>query len=166
MTGAAAAGLPVWAAAWADLLALRLAAGLPWVRLSLILAAVVGLNAVSLFWLLRGGGRGFFDRGADEAGICSGAFVLSAALLGATREAVRFPILLLDRFLPGYGWLEILLLSESSLVGVLRAEHLTVDLDPGALSLGDVFTDMGCFPFHLRQTRPDVRKPFQRRCGL
>ncbi len=111
MAAVLAAGLPVWAAAWADLLALRLAAGLPWVRLSLILAAVVGLNAVSLFWLLRGGGRGFFDRVAGEARVCGGAFVLAAALLGATREAVRFPILLLDRFLPGWGWLEVLLLS-------------------------------------------------------
>ncbi|HSV94200.1 MAG TPA: 4Fe-4S binding protein, partial [Desulfobacterales bacterium] len=43
--------------------------------------------------------------------ICGGAFLLSAALLGATREAVRFPILLLDRFSPGWGWLEILLLA-------------------------------------------------------
>jgi ferredoxin len=111
MAAALAAGLPVWAAAWADFLALRLAAGLPWVRLSLILAAVVGLNAAALFWLLRGGGRRFFDRGPDAARLCGGAFVLSATLLGATREAVRFPILLLDRFAPGWGWLEILLLS-------------------------------------------------------
>ena len=101
---ALAAGLPVWVGAWADVLTLRMATGLPWLRMSLILTAVAGLNVVSLVWLLRGGGRGVFRRGQDEAW-SGGAFVLTAVLLGATREAVRFPILLVDRFFPGgAGW--------------------------------------------------------------
>ena len=110
LAAALAAGLPVWVGAWADALTLRMAAGLPWLRMSLILAAVAGLNVVSLVWLLRGGGRGVFRRGPDDAWI-GGAFVLTAVLLGATREAVRFPILLVDRFFPGWGWLEIMALA-------------------------------------------------------
>ena len=46
-----------------------------------------------------------------DAAVIGGAFVLTAVLLGATREAVRFPILLVDRFFPGWGWLEILALA-------------------------------------------------------
>lgn len=110
LAAALAAGLPIWVGAWTDVLTLRMATGLPWLRMSLILAAVAGLNVVSLVWLLRGGGRGVFRRGQDEAWT-GGAFVLTAVLLGATREAVRFPILLVDRFFPGWGWLEILALA-------------------------------------------------------
>jgi hypothetical protein len=46
-----------------------------------------------------------------DAAVIGGAFVLTAVLLGATREAVRFPILRVDRFYPGWGWLEILALA-------------------------------------------------------
>lgn len=39
-----------------------------------------------------------------DAAVIGGAFVLTAVLLGATREAVRFPILRVDRwFFPGVG---------------------------------------------------------------
>jgi len=78
--------------------------------MSLILAAVAGLNVVSLVWLLRGGGRGVFRRGQDEA-LDRRSLRPDRVLLGATREAVRFPILLVDRFFPGWGWLEILALA-------------------------------------------------------
>ncbi len=111
LMAALAAGLLVWAGAWADFLTLRLAAGRPWLRMSLIMAAVAGLNALSLAWLGRDGGRGFFNRQPEQAAIGGGIFVLTAALLGATREMVRFPILLLDRFFPGWGWLEIFALA-------------------------------------------------------
>ena len=46
-----------------------------------------------------------------DAAVIGGAFALAAVRLGAPREAVRFPILRVDRFYPGWGWLEILALA-------------------------------------------------------
>lgn len=111
LMAALAAGLIVWTGAWADFLTLRLASGRPWLRMSVVMAAVAGLNALSLAWLGREGGRGFFRRQPEQAAIGGGIFVLTSALLGASRETVRFPILLLDRFFPGWGWLEIFALA-------------------------------------------------------
>jgi hypothetical protein len=111
MMAVLAAGLIVWAGAWADFLALRAAFGRPWLRMSMIMAAVAGLNVLSLAWLGHDGGRGFFNRQPEQAAIGGGIFILTAALLGATREMVRFPILLLDRFFPEWGWLEIFALA-------------------------------------------------------
>jgi polyferredoxin len=106
-----AAGLAVWAGAWADLLSIRMASGRPWLRMSVIMAAVAALNALALVWLARAGGRAFFKRSPEQAATSGGAFILTAALTGAARETVRFPVLMLDRFYPGWGWLEILALA-------------------------------------------------------
>jgi hypothetical protein len=46
-----------------------------------------------------------------DAAVIGGAFLLTAVLLGATREAGRLPVLRVDRFYPGWGWLEILALA-------------------------------------------------------
>lgn len=106
-----AAGLVVWAGTWADFLTIRMAAGRPYLRMSIIMAAVAALNVLSLVWLVRAGGRGFFDRNPEQAATSGGTFILTAVLAGAVRETVRFPILVLDRFYPGWGWLEILALA-------------------------------------------------------
>ncbi|MCU0592799.1 MAG: 4Fe-4S binding protein [Desulfobacterales bacterium] len=105
-----AAGLAVWAGTWADFLAIRLAAGRPWLRMNIIMAAVVALNVLSLVWLVRAGGRVFFNRNPEQAATSGGTFILTAVLAGVVRETVGFPILMLDRFYPGWGWLEILAL--------------------------------------------------------
>ena len=68
LAAALAAGLPIWVGAWTAVLTARMATGLPWLRMSLILAAVAGLNVVSLVWLLRGGGRGVFRRVRTKPG--------------------------------------------------------------------------------------------------
>ena len=106
-----AAGLLVWAGTWVDFLTFRMASGRPWVRMSMIMAAIAGLNSLSLVWLARAGGRSFFNRSPEQATPEGGAFILTAVLLGITRGTVRLPILLLDRFYPGWGWLEILALA-------------------------------------------------------
>lgn len=62
-----------------------------------------------------------------DAAVIGGAFVLTAGLLGATREAVRFPILRVDRFFPGWGWLEILALA------VYAASPRSPTASPGSL---------------------------------
>lgn len=61
-------------------------------------------------WRLMRGGRVCFNRGAGFALPVSATFIVTVALLGLAREKARFPVLLLDRFFPGWGWLEILLL--------------------------------------------------------
>jgi ferredoxin len=110
LMGMLALGLVVWADAWADILRVRWAAGQPWLRLSLILAAVAGLGVGAILWLYGPGGRRFFSRQAEAAFPAGLIFLLTAVVLGLVREKLRFPILLADRFLPGAGWLEILLL--------------------------------------------------------
>lgn len=111
LSAALAAGLLVWADAWRDLLAARIGAGRPWLRMSLIMAAVTGLTALASAWLISRRGRAVFDRNPEHAAVCGGTGVLTAALLGAVREAAPFPILLLDRFRPGWGWVEVLALA-------------------------------------------------------
>jgi polyferredoxin len=106
-----AAGLVVWAGAWADFLTLRMASGRPWLRMSVIMAAVAALDSLALIWLARAGGRGFFNRRPEQAATSGGAFILTAGLAGVARETIQFPILMLDRFYPGWGWLEILALA-------------------------------------------------------
>lgn len=110
LVGILVLGLGVWAEAGADFLRLRWAAGQPWVRLSLIMAAVAGLDAGAILWLSGPGGRRFFDRQPQAAFSAGFIFLLTTVVLGLVREKLRFPILLLDRFLPGTGWVEILLL--------------------------------------------------------
>jgi polyferredoxin len=80
------------------------------VRLSLITAAVAVLEVGAILWLSGPGGRSFFSREPEAAFPAGLIFLLTAVVLGLVRERLRFPILLADRFLPGSGWLEILLL--------------------------------------------------------
>jgi hypothetical protein len=63
-------GLAVWADAGADILRVRWAAGQPWVRLSLITAAVAVLEVGAILWLSGPGGRRFFSRQPSRAGRC------------------------------------------------------------------------------------------------
>jgi ferredoxin len=110
LVGVLVLGLAVWAGAWADFLRVRWEAGQPWGRLSLIMAAVAGLEVGAVLWLCGPGGRRFFSRQPKAAFPAGLIFLLTTVALGLVREKLRFPILLADRFLPGSGWVEILLL--------------------------------------------------------
>nr|WP_319584691.1 4Fe-4S binding protein [uncultured Pseudodesulfovibrio sp.] len=100
----------VWARATVDFIAFRQAFELPWLRLAWIMGGVIlldGLALVSMF------GRAFdtwFDRDREWAGPRAAMFLLTVFGLAMARSKVSFPILLADRFLPGWGWLEICLL--------------------------------------------------------
>ncbi|MFU2210591.1 4Fe-4S binding protein [Solidesulfovibrio sp. C21] len=104
-----AAGL-VLARAGTDIVLFRLAAGEPWLRASGIMGLVV---AVCL-----GGGLAAFSPGKapdaaepPEHAVPRGvAFWLTAGLLWLARAKAPFPVLLADRFFPGWGDLEIALL--------------------------------------------------------
>lgn len=103
------AGLALAAAA-RDMVAFRLAAGLPFARLTAIMAGVVLVCLGSGLFACSGRARAFFDRGAAVPGWQATAFWLTVGLLVTARAKAPFALLLADRFFPGWGALEIVLL--------------------------------------------------------
>lgn len=103
-------GAAQWVSAGLDFVQLRLALGEPWLRLALILSAVCGLTLASGLWLLGARAQAVFHRGREGEYAQAAAFVLSVGLLAVARAKASMPVLLADRFLPGSGWLEMLLL--------------------------------------------------------
>ncbi|WP_300164315.1 4Fe-4S dicluster domain-containing protein [Solidesulfovibrio sp.] len=103
------AGL-AFATAARDMLAFRLAAGLPYLRLGAIMAAVVGVCLAGGMFCFSHRAKVFFDRGPQTPVAQATAFWLTVGLLALARAKVSFPVLLADRFLPGWGTLEIALL--------------------------------------------------------
>jgi len=105
------AGIVLWAEAGGAFIRVRQGLDQPWVRLALILAAVIAVAALGIAALesRRAAARGQADPGPAWAP--AGAFALCAVLLVTARAKVAFAVLLPDRFLPGSGWLLILVLS-------------------------------------------------------
>ncbi|OIO01935.1 MAG: 4Fe-4S ferredoxin [Desulfovibrionaceae bacterium CG1_02_65_16] len=110
-----AAALVVGAGWWADaameLARQRVAFGEPWTRLTLILSAVCLLSLSGGLWLLGARARAIFSRAQEAARTETAAFLLTGALLAVARAKAAVPVLLADRFLPGSGWLELLMLA-------------------------------------------------------
>ncbi|MBA4357202.1 MAG: 4Fe-4S ferredoxin [Desulfovibrio sp.] len=104
-------GAALWVDAGLGFVRLRLALGEDWVRLAVILAAVTASSLGAGLWLLSRRAQEFFHQGRDVELPQAAAFSLSAALLITARAKASVPVLLADRFLPGAGWLEILLLA-------------------------------------------------------
>ena len=105
------AGAGQWVAVGVEFVQLRLAFGENWLRLALILAAVCLASLAAGLWLLSGRAKELFRRDADAEMPQAAAFVLVAGLLAVARAKASVPLLLLDRFLPGSGWLEIFALA-------------------------------------------------------
>lgn len=93
-----------------DFIGFRVAAGLPWLRLAAIMAGVVAVCLGGGLWAFSRRAASVFGRGGDKPVPQAAAFWLTVGLLGLARSKVAFPILLADRFFPGWGWLEIALL--------------------------------------------------------
>ncbi len=95
---------------WGDIaLALvqqRLALGLPWMRLTAILAAVTLLCLVAALMNFREAYR-YGRPGSLVQGL---AFLLTVVGLAIARQKTSFDILLLDRFFPTGGWVVVILL--------------------------------------------------------
>uniref|UniRef100_I2Q6Q0 4Fe-4S ferredoxin-type domain-containing protein n=1 Tax=Desulfovibrio sp. U5L TaxID=596152 RepID=I2Q6Q0_9BACT len=93
-----------------DMVLFRLAAGLPYLRLAAIMAGVVAVCAAG--GLLAFSARSRAGHGLDgPRPLAQGAaFWLTAGLLAVARAKAPFPVLLADRFFPGWGSLEILAL--------------------------------------------------------
>lgn len=100
-------GAWIWADATVEFLRFRQAFGLPWVRLAWIMGGVIVLDGLGLVTLLSGSARDWFDRQAEQAWPRAAVAVLVTAGLAVARAKASFPILLADRYFPGWGWLEI-----------------------------------------------------------
>ncbi|AGW13050.1 4Fe-4S binding protein [Megalodesulfovibrio gigas] len=100
-------GAVVWVQTGSRLVAMRLAMDAPWERLALIMAAVTLVTVAAMGCLHLPAARRRHATGAETAAVRAGAVLLTALLLGVARAKAGFPILLLDRFAPGWGWLQI-----------------------------------------------------------
>lgn len=100
----------IWANVTVDFISFRQAMGMPWERLAWIMGGVIVFDALALGALVSKAGDSFFDKNEPEAPARAAMFILTVFGLAMARSKVSFPILLADRYLAGWGWLEIALL--------------------------------------------------------
>ena len=114
-------GVIVWGHTLFELVELRRAVNAPWGRLAMILGAVMALTGLAALPLVSRKARGHFHRSAETAWPSVAVFVLVVATLWTIWRVAPFPLLLLDRFVPGAGGVEVLLLAS---YGAWLAERL------------------------------------------
>lgn len=102
-------GTAVWLQTGWLFVRIRLSIGQPWLRLALIIGVVTALTAAAPL-LLRVGPlrRRFAARAGEAVWTPAIAALLTALLLGIVQVKVARPMLLLERFMPGFGWVEVL----------------------------------------------------------
>lgn len=103
------AGFVIWIERALFLRQVRIAAGEPWERMGLILFLVAVLGLVAALLLQKRHVLSLYSVGSYD-GACLAAFFFTGGLLFLVHLKVDFPILLLERFLPGSGMIEIILL--------------------------------------------------------
>ena len=101
----------LWVQTTLDLVQLRLSLGLPWIRLAVILGGVSLFTAATALVFETRRLRHLFSGARDSGTASAGAFTLTLALLAVIQLKVPRPMLLLDRFFTGWGWLEALALA-------------------------------------------------------
>jgi len=101
----------LWADATVDFISFRQALGMPWQRLAFIMGGVILFDALALAVLAGETCRRLFDRSREQAFVRAAIAVLTVFGLALARSKVSFAILLIDRFFPGWGWLEIAMLA-------------------------------------------------------
>ncbi|MGE4292720.1 MAG: 4Fe-4S binding protein [Desulfovibrio sp.] len=105
------AGFGVWLQASNELVRFRVDAGLPWLRLAAIMGAVCALTLAAILVLLAGPGRRRYALEPENGPFRAVLFLLVAGLLVLCEHKVRFPLLLLERYAPGWGGLEVFVLA-------------------------------------------------------
>ncbi len=100
-------GAWVWTSASIDMVLFRQYAGQPWIRLAMIMGGVIFVTLLSGV-LTAWKGCTFFERDKERGAYQAALFLLTVTLLFITRAKVPFPILLVDRYLPGWGGLQVL----------------------------------------------------------
>ena len=104
-------GLITWTQTLVTLLQFRLAMDLPWVRLSIIMGAVMGTSLLCIIGLTSQRTRALFTRDRAHALPRALTAVFTAGLLFFIRGKASLTLLLADRFIPGSGPVEILCLA-------------------------------------------------------
>lgn len=99
-------GAGLWGDITHTLVQHRIGSGLPWVRLAVILGTVTLLCLAATLMNWRRARRD----GSPGSLIQALAFLLTIAGLAIVRQKTLLDILLLDRFLPGGGWIVVILL--------------------------------------------------------
>jgi polyferredoxin len=105
------AGVLVWVQTAVDLVRVRQLLGAPYLRLVLILGVVAAVCGASSLLFLTRRLRQRYSVAKDSAAASASAFVITAVLVGVVQQVVDIRMLLLDRFLPGGGWLTALALA-------------------------------------------------------
>ncbi len=108
LQAAFAVGMAVWVLVMMELIQFRQVVGLPWLRLALILGSVAAVTGFGALLLETRALRERFSRNPDAAAVQAAAFLLTIVALALAQAKVSFPILLADRFFPGFGPLQIL----------------------------------------------------------
>ena len=106
VTGMLLWGGYVWLDTAVALVALREAQGLPWTRMALIMGGVAVFSAASPLAFLTEGLRRRYRSDGERALAGPAAFTLTFLLFGVVQTRAPLPAVLLERFLPGGGWLE------------------------------------------------------------
>jgi hypothetical protein len=103
-------GGPIWIQRTIVLIRMRQEAGESWIRLAVILSAVALFTMFSSLSFETKKARKRYDIVETSNGPIVYSFLLTAVLLGFVHWKVNDPtMLLMERFLPGAGWVEILL---------------------------------------------------------
>ncbi|WP_457570932.1 4Fe-4S binding protein [Desulfovulcanus sp.] len=111
LAAALIAGSLVWLKTGIYLLQFRMAFGLPWLRLGLIMFTVLGLMLFSLFLILGRKGQIFFSKEKQKGPFQGAAFLITTLALALAEAKTNFPILLANRFHLNMGWTEIFFLA-------------------------------------------------------
>ncbi len=104
-------GGTVWLGATLNILQVRLAFGQPWLRMASILTAVALFTIAAGIAFRSPGIRQRYQAGKETARLSTSAFFLTAILLVVIKTQTPLEMLIVDRFFPGYGWLEVLVLA-------------------------------------------------------
>lgn len=97
----------IWADATVDFVSFRQAFDLPWKRLTAIMAGVIVFDGFALMAMLSQRAKDYFFVAHDKSAARTAIFILTILGLALARTKVPFPVLLADRYLPGWGWAEI-----------------------------------------------------------
>jgi ferredoxin len=99
----------IWVMTMVELAGMRMAFGLPWLRLALILGGVTGVTALSASLLQSARLRSWYRQSAEVRPAVA-AFLLTVLALGLLQHRLDLPLLLAERFRPGFGWAQVLVM--------------------------------------------------------
>ena len=100
-----------WARTLVRIAAARVQHDEPWLRMALILCTVILVSWAAAWHLLRQNQRERRPDPTETAWVSTAAFLLVAGLLGVVQHRVEPDMLLLERFAPGFGWVEAMALA-------------------------------------------------------